>query len=56
MPLFKSYCYELSKLIFLLYDGYVKIDYNLSLTERGKKELEKIKKKNKFKKPSEILP
>jgi len=58
IKLFKEFNQESfgAKLIFLLYDGYVKIDYNLSLTERGKKELEKIKKKNKFKKPSEILP
>ncbi len=34
-----------SKLIFLLYDDIVKIDFKLSLTERGKKELENINRK-----------
>lgn len=32
-----------AKLIFLLYDDFIKINYNLSLTDKGKKALEKIK-------------
>ena len=36
-----------AKMIFLLYDDYVKINCKFSLTERGKNELEKIKKKKK---------
>ena len=37
-----------AKLIFLLYDDFVKINFKLSLTEKGKKALEKINKKNKL--------
>ena len=34
-----------ARLIFLLHDDFVKINFKSSLTERGKKELEKINKK-----------
>jgi hypothetical protein len=51
IKLFKEFNQESfgAKLIFLLYDDYVKLDYKLSLTKKGKKELEKIKKRNKTK-------
>lgn len=38
-----------AKFIFLIYDDFVKIDFNLSLTEKGRKALSKIKKKSKKK-------
>ena len=40
-----------AKIIFLLYSDYIKVNYNFSLTEKGKRELEKIKKRKKPKKP-----
>lgn len=47
--LFKKFKQESfgARLIFLLYGDYVKIDYKLSLTERGKKALKKINKSKK---------
>jgi len=34
-----------AKLMFLMYDDFIKIDYKLSLTEKGEKALKKLKKK-----------
>ncbi len=44
MKLHKKESYG-AKVIFLLHSGYIKIDYKFSLTEKGEKALEKIKKK-----------
>jgi DNA-binding MarR family transcriptional regulator len=43
-----------AKIIFLLYSNFIKIDYKLFLTDKGKKELEKIEKQPEMKK-EEIL-
>jgi DNA-binding MarR family transcriptional regulator len=47
IELFKQFGKESggARLVFLLYDDYVKLNYRLSLTDKGKKALEKIKKK-----------